>query len=365
MIVRKDRILILLFVAVLIVPVLAYPFLYSHLDTGNHENRTLAEFPDIGSGSAFFGGLTEWFNDHLPYKNQMVALHSELFLSLFDSTPNPRVVIGEDGWLFYNNYDAENPIDDIMGKSAFSDEEMDRIGDNLESCADRMEERETAFVFLLAPNKETVCSDLLPGYLRKGMVQMTRADILAEHLAGRDILFVYPKEELEGLKDGYQLYYRYDTHWNRLGGYVGTRSVCDAVGVKLPALTELEIGTGDGYPRDLSDLAGIGGRCTNDTEFVIRDFFPDVEVRCEDAGGVRAWTSDAEDERTVLVVHDSYYRSMAEYLPKVFRTVIDVDRNYSDLYSVQRYIDEYHPDIVIMEVVERGIQILLHENMPY
>ncbi|MDO5138695.1 MAG: hypothetical protein Q4D71_09615, partial [Oscillospiraceae bacterium] len=103
---KKGMLLILIFMAMLILPVLAYPVLSQFIDTENHENRVLAEFPSISDGTEYFNKLTVWFNDNLLYKNQLVSLHSNLFLSLFNTTPNPRVVVGEDGWLFYNNYDA-------------------------------------------------------------------------------------------------------------------------------------------------------------------------------------------------------------------------------------------------------------------
>ena len=120
---KKDRVLIVIFICFLVLPLLAYPAVRGHIDTENHENRVLAEMPDLSSGIRFFERLGEYFSDHLPYKNQFVSVHSNLFMSLFRSTANPRVVVGDDGWLFYNNYDAENPIDDILGISSFSLEE--------------------------------------------------------------------------------------------------------------------------------------------------------------------------------------------------------------------------------------------------
>lgn len=362
---KKGQLLIFIFMAMLILPILAYPLVSPYLDTENHENRILADLPAITDGFDFFDNLTSWFNDHLPYKNQLVSIHSNLFLSLFNTTPNPRVVVGEDGWLFYNNYDAESPIDDILGRTSFSAEETAIIENNLKEAGVSLNERDITFVFLLAPNKESIYREQLPEYLRDITVEQTRADILTKNIETGNCILVYPKEEILEAKDSYQLYYRYDTHWNRLGAYVGFRSVCNELGVNVPLLQELSVANDMGYPKDLADLAGIGSRCTSDSEYVITDLYPDVTVEETQDDKVTVYTSNAETEKTVLVIHDSYYRSMRYYLPRVFTEVISVDRDYSDLYSVQKYIEKYQPEIVIMEVVERGIQIMLHENMPF
>ncbi|MBQ8995025.1 MAG: hypothetical protein IJ091_04345 [Oscillospiraceae bacterium] len=362
---RKNRLLIILFLSVLVLPVLLYPFLSPYMDTENYENRTLAEFPSLKDGTSFLDGFTVWFNDHLPYKNQMVSLHSNLFLSLFNATPNPRVVVGEDGWLYYNNYDAENPIDDILGRSAFSAEEMGRIQKNLSEAGASLGERDISFVFLLAPNKESIYREHLPEYLLSVAVPETRADVLVSGLSEDEFVLVYPRDALLYGKDNWQLYYRYDTHWNKLGAYIGFREICERLGIVLPELESLTVTEKEGYPRDLSDLAGIGNRCTDDSDYEISDLYPEVTWDMEKENGATIYRSNAEDPRSVLIVHDSYYRSMTDYFPKVFSTVISVDRDYGDLYSVHELIDLYEPDIVVMEVVERGIQILLHDNMPY
>ena len=361
----KDKIRIGLFMAALILPLLLYPLVSPFLDTENHENRTLAQWPSLSDGTAVFGEISTYFEDHLPYKNQMVSLQSSLFLSLFNNTSNPRVVVGQDGWLFYNNYDAENPMDDILGISRFSEEEIRQILRNLDDAAERAEESGTQFIFLLAPNKETVYREKLPVYLQDQLTDETRADLLAEAAEGGKAAFVYPKEALLREKENIPVYYRYDTHWNRLGGYIGFREVCRKAGIEVPKLSTFDITETTEYPKDLADLAGIGNRSGRDSEYLIEGFHPELTVTKEDLGGAVRYTSDAEDERTVLIVHDSFYRSMIDYYPLVFGEVISVDRNYSDLYSVQEWIDRYQPDIVIMEVVERGIQILLHENMPF
>ncbi len=365
----KQIALIAAFLFMLLAPGLLYPLLAPALDVQNHENRALAPFPDITEvGFGFPAAFEEYYNDHLPFKNQLTALHSRLFLSLFNTTSNPRVVVGRDGWLFYNNYDAENPIDDLLGKSAYSDAELAQIAENLSSASARLAAQNRAFYFILPPNKESIYSEYLPDYLLENAVEETRADSLYAYLCAQGIPIVYPKDALLAAKADAQLYYRYDTHWNRLGGYVGFRALCEQMDISLPALDALlPAGFDSSYPRDLAELAGLGAASRDDAEYTI-ELFPQVTIVHEEEspdGAFNRYTSDAPDRRTVLLIHDSYYKSMIDYFPQVFGEVIAVHRDYADLYAAQVLIEQYDCDIVVMEVVERGATLLLHENMPY
>ena len=361
----RNKVLIAVFLAALILPSLLFPLCSGLLDTENHENRALAAFPDLSDGPAAFpSSFDNWFNDHLPFKNQLTKLHSGIDLALFNTTSNPRVVVGEEDWLFYNNYDAENPIDDILGKSVYTEEDLHTIRDNILAAKDMLADSGCDFVLMIPSNKETVYSEHLPSYLAKSTVSETRCDALVHYLGGEGIRVVYPKQELLNAKDIAQLYYKYDTHWNRLGGYVGFRTLCEHLGFTVPELGSYAILTDGPYPKDLAELAGMASHYNSDYDYHF-DYNPGVTIAAQDMDGYTLYTSDGPVDKTVLLVHDSYYESMIEYFTKTFTAVIEVPRNYSDLHGFQHLIEEYSCDIAVMEVVERGSILLLHENMPY
>ncbi|MDO4566879.1 MAG: hypothetical protein Q4B42_06055, partial [Oscillospiraceae bacterium] len=296
----------------------------------------------------------------------LTELYSLIQLSLFNTTSNPRVVVGQEGWLFYNNYDADdNPVSDLLGQNEFTEEDIQKIRENISAAQDACPEAQ--FILLIVPNKENIYKEKLPVYLLEEAVEKTRVDLLCERLCREFDCLVYPKAALEEASLSWQTYYKYDTHWNLLGGYIGFREACAAADAELPALELLEVSfTDDEYPKDLAALAGIQNRVSDDSEISIKGFNADVEVSCEDlGGGVSLFRSNAADERSVLFVHDSFYKSMEPWMPLVFSEVISVDRDYYDLYGCHSLIDEYSPDIILMEVAERGAILLLHEDMPY
>ncbi len=367
---NRNIVLTALFLCVIILPSVLFPFLKDSLDSGNHENRTLAEFPVFSNTGVegFPAAFDEYYIDHLPFKNQFMSLNSLVQMNLFNTTANPRVVVGKDGWLFYNNYDAENPIDDLLGISEFSNEDMAFIERQIRNVKAKYPDKQ--FVLLIAPNKENIYREYLPEYLEKKAVEETAVDKLYGCLSASGVSadVVYPKAELEAQKNSFQLYYRYDTHWNRLGGYIGASVLLERLGHETPALEMLTVTKGDDYPKDLANLAGLGDSLYNDVEFSlsgIADGIAAVSSPYGDGGIYTRYTSNAADSRKLLLVHDSYYKSMIDYLPLYFSDVVRADRDYSSLHSIDALIAEYDPDIIVMEVVERGCAVLRHEDYPF
>ena len=364
----QHKVLIALFLALLLVPSAVWLVFGRSLGGESRENRSLAAFPSVSETGA--AGLPSafdaWWNDHLPFKGQLTELHSTIFASLFNTTSDSRVLFGESGWLFYNNDEEDNPVNDILGRTTFTDAQMQAIAANIRAARQQWAEKDVQFVLMVPPNKETIYREYLPDYIRSIAVPQTRTDILYDYLTASGLDIVYPRDELLAGKAFGQLYYKYDTHWNRLGGYVGFSALCAQLGVRLPALSEYTIREADsGYKTDLAAILGTQDQSRDDLEYTI-DFRPDVSVSSRtDDFGATVYTSDAPDARTVLLVHDSYYESMIDYFPRVFGTVISVPRNYADLYGFQALIERYGCDVVVMEVVERGDTLLLHENMPY
>ncbi|MEG0750811.1 MAG: hypothetical protein RR998_03605 [Oscillospiraceae bacterium] len=366
---KANLVLTIVFLMILLLPSALFAFAKNYVDTENHENRKLASFPDkdtaiIDLPEAF----DAWYIDHLPFKNQFTAANSLLQISLFNTTTSPRVIVGREGWLFFNNYDADdNPITDILGENEFTKGERNTILSNIENCAARYPDKE--FLLLIAPNKENIYREMLPDYLLERAVTDSRVDLLYDELSKKTDRVVYPRTELLAAAADNQVYYKYDTHWNLLGGYVGVRAVCGRLGVTLPELSKLKIcDSGIDYPRDLAALAGIQSRSNDDRELYPSAFGTDIAVDSSTytfSEGSVIYTSTAADNRKVMFIHDSFYKSMVSYLPLVFSDVLSVDRNYYDLHSCHAAIEHFQPDIIIMEVAERGAVLLKHENMPY
>lgn len=304
----QQKILIAVFLIFLIAPMLVYPLVKNVLDTENRENRELVPFSEVAAAPLRNKPYVfqQYFNDHLPFKNQLVALNSLVSMRLFHTTASPLVLVGEEGWLFFNNIGADNPIDDVLGVTTYSEEDYERAADNIERRREQLELQGIDFHVMIVPNKEAAYSEYLPDYVRKNAAEESRTDGLMAYLSERGVDVVYPKDALLAVKEQNQVYYKYDTHWNHLGAYTGVRELYEKMGISLPLLNTYELTT-SAPAKDLADLAAIGAYCEDDVSYWTEGFGADIhyEVENVDRGHVR-YTSDAEDRRTVLVIGDSY-----------------------------------------------------------
>ena len=76
----KKKVMCLIFLLALIVPTISWLAVKNLVNTENREKREYAGFPELSAANYknIPSGLEAWFNDRLPYKNQLVALNAEI-----------------------------------------------------------------------------------------------------------------------------------------------------------------------------------------------------------------------------------------------------------------------------------------------
>ena len=72
-------------------------------NASNNENREMADKPILTTNNYenFSKEYEQYFNDNLPFRNQMIQFHNSIDYFLFGQPSNKNVAIGSDGWLFY------------------------------------------------------------------------------------------------------------------------------------------------------------------------------------------------------------------------------------------------------------------------
>ena len=124
------------FALLLLGPGAAYAFARPLLNTENTENRQLAEMPSLSfegakeftdSLKAFPGQFNSFFNDHVPFRSQLIRLNSLLSVEILGDPASDSVVLGKEGWLFYTD---EESIEDYKGTNLYTEEELAQIRDN-------------------------------------------------------------------------------------------------------------------------------------------------------------------------------------------------------------------------------------------
>lgn len=225
--------------AALILFVLPFP-LYNiakdRIDTENHENRELAQKPefDLLALEEYPEAYDNWMNDNLPFRNQLVAVNSLVSVYLFNESPSDKVIIGEDGWFFYNsaaNEAVADSISDFQGTNLYSIEELEEIKTNMITAKEKLAAKGIEFILFIAPNKEQIYADKMPNEYGS-LAEYTRAQQVYDYLKDF-VTVVYVADDLIQAREDYPQYDFYchlDTHWNNLGAYVGAKALVKKAG---------------------------------------------------------------------------------------------------------------------------------------
>lgn len=361
----KKKILIVLFAASVICPNLAFFLLRGHLDTANYENRALAPFPAIEQAGDIFkfpAAFEAFYNDHVPFKNYFVRLNNKINRDVFGEHSIGDVTVGEDSWLFYTvSKEGEDALADYQRTNLYTEEESRTIAGRLEAVDGYLKGLGVEkFHVYVAPNKESVYPQYMPKSIRVYGQEGSRMERFAEFMAENSGAgFTWLKPELDAYKDQYQVYYKYDTHLNNLGSFLISQRMAGDLAGKSLGLDEVTVSQGPVAIGDMSRMLNQESAMTDDHDFEINPYYPEITAQViQDAGGqeesFKEYASDAGNDRTLLLIGDSYRERVEPFLAKLYSRMIVV---HMDSFTPDM-LAEYQPDDVAVITVERNQRYL-------
>lgn len=329
-----------------------------------YENRAAAEKPvfTLAEAEGFPAAYEAYYNDHLPFRSQLIWLNSEIEYYMFGNSSNQNVIKGKDGWLFYNSSADDNPIEAYKGMDLFTEEELAQIADNLTHTEAVLQEKGISFVLFIAPNKERIYPEKLPGYYG-APAQEYRTKQLIEYLEEKtDIRVVYPYEELMAAKEKYpqQLYYRLDTHWNYIGAYIGSSALLQELGIEMAPLEALTVTETEPTICDLADMLSLRDQLNTDPDYVVSGYDTHHLVTdTHDLTGAYRYHCEGADPRRLFMLRDSFADAMDDFVASQFDVSCMVHYSSYD----HTLVDQEQPDIFVYETVERRVSQLLTFRM--
>jgi hypothetical protein len=364
------------FVSIIFIVVLLIPFLLSfankNISISSTEKRKLAEFPDLSLSFLFLNSFPKqfeaYYEDHFGFRDIIIRLHNYTLCKIFRISPNEQVIVGAEGWYFFN---ADGAISDYLGRIKYSKTQLEQVKYVLENRSEWLHSLGIRYLYLPVPNKESVYDEYLPLILRKNKGYDSYSQIL-DYLSANNTAadFINTKQVLLNGKTDLQLYFRTDSHWNHDGAYLIYRSIIAKMQQWFPDIKPLRTNNEKQWIHDFSgDLAilmNLKGLVTETAP--ARNF---IEV-CK-AGALKRWdqvtelpeyshlsphqipvTSGCkEKELKAIVIHDSFGNFLRPYLSQHFSSVIYI--NSMNFEGAKALIEREHPDIVIDQRVARRI----------
>lgn len=250
-----------------------------------------------------------------------------------------EVLLGKDEWLFYKVKTDGTPLYDYMGINRFSEEELAEITNRMESLGDELAKRGIDYAVMTVPNKEQVYSEYMPDTIAR-VSETSRLEQLTDYIdshGGRKLNGSYPyidvSEELFSLHAEYPLYYKTDTHWTQMGSFVALSNMMEELYGKSDSLSGVTFSEIPGFEGDLPRISGTSDR------FKENDYVLDADSVDE----------NCHRDEVLFIIGDSFGDAMI-HVAKYY---------YDEVYWVRikdfspELLDEYDPDVVLWECVER------------
>ena len=358
------RIIYAIFIIVICLSWVFWFFLEKWTDTTNYEKRQKNTQPrlTLENYQQFPIEYNNYFNDNIPFRNNLVTLNNAIDYYIYRQSPNRDVVKGSDDWLFFSRVQDGDPIACYQGTNLLSDDELDIITENCVDQRDFLASQGIQFVILIAPNKERIYYDKMPSKYGPPAEEYRALQVVEDLREYTDLIVIYPYDELMAARGMIpeNIYYKTDTHWNAIGAYVGSSELLRALGIEMPGLTSgrIQIKPTGGYPGDLAGFIGLAPQLkSTDREYQVSGYdthqVQQLEGEGDDAPLYKYKATNA-DPRKIYIIRDSFGLAMRPYLSSQFSETVFRHRNsysYEDLVSQK-------PDIVVYEVVERHVHTL-------
>lgn len=351
---KNDITILLTFIFFLIGPTIIYWFVKTKMDLNNYENRILYSRPEFTfvNITSFPSDYEKYFNDKLPFKNEIRKIRSLINYKVFNISSNERVIIGKNNWFFYDSSlvgDGDS-ISDYRNTTLFSSNDVNDIIAKMYNVKEQLKQKNIQLYVIVPPNKENVYADHLEKIISKNKSRKSRTEYLIDKINETgNLSIIYPKTELIEGREQYETYFKYDSHWNSYGAYLGVEKLMKEIDKDYKI--EFENIDYINYDGDLAKMNLMANKLYSKEPDV--KFMSNISANCNNLE-INYCESSSSRNETIMLIGDSFSNSMIDYLTKIYKRSVFVERgNYNF-----NLIETYKPNIIVYEVVERQLDAL-------
>ena len=290
--------------------------------------------------------LAKYVGDRFFLRQELITARNRASALLGSSTVKD-VVLGKKGWLYY-----APTLGNYCGTDSLSDGELADIANNLALMQEYCESLGCRFLFVSAPNKNTLYPDFMPGYRAAETHDIHRLFPLLE-ASGVSYANLYSAFA----QQPETLYFAHDSHWNSRGAALAADEINAAFGRGSDYFSR----PFDGEKAHRGDLYEMLYPAAGDPE---KDPVSSQELRYTRKGSDTRPDSitiqtTGEGSGTLLDFRDSFGNSLYPYLADSF-----AEARFSRLTAYDLLLaEEMEADCVLVELVERNLVYIL-QNVP-
>jgi hypothetical protein len=290
--------------------------------------------------------------------------------------------MGTHGWLYYT---GNQSIYDYQGLQRLNKDHLAAIHASVSGMEKKAQAVGAVFLAPIPPDKHSIYPEYLPKEIRRQNTETRLDQVLAtqdekgplpildlrptllEHKAAlRCPALGLPAAACPEASPSPFLYYRTDTHWIPLGAYFAYTAILQALKADFPSLQPHSL---NDYQLSFQRMDGFGlapmiwqQDRLSDEQYTLT---PSFESRAHpikighlpsNAVGVEAYAIDDPRLPTAVIYRDSFGTALVPYLKEHFSRVVFVWSYQMDA----DFLAIEQPDIVIFEMVERGVSGLTY-----
>ena len=300
--------------------------------------------PDGSWNPAVLEEATDYIADHFALRQEMVTLNAALHTGLLATSPAEKVICGTDGWLYYTE-----TLADYQHKPVLTEEQARETAALLAEMQAYCEARGARFLFTIAPNKNSLYPEHMPGrYLQAEMPNhyaMLRP-YLEEYGVHYADLFTFLSAQDE------TLYLKTDSHWSNRGAALAHDFLMQQLELPHTAFAQAPYTTANTHRGDLYEMLYPAGKALEAQQQYQMTFTYVREPRTAEDILIETTKADAPNGR-LLLCRDSFGNALHPFLAEDFRETVITRQMPYPLEQVQE------GDTVIIEIVERNLPNLL------
>ncbi len=359
---KQNKILIAAFALILAVPTLDSIFDFSPIKQ-IFEKRKESPMPEkpqsFAEVLAFPKAFDAFFNDHYGMRKTLITWHSKMMDKVFDESPSSRVVIGKEGWYYFNNY---NSILDAQGQATITDELIATGVEHYAKNRKQVEDAGMKYLLIIAADKTSVYPEFLPDYI-KPTVGDHRIDKFLAALTKKypDFPVIDARPILLKAKLKEKVYQETDTHWNRRGAHATYVVMMQKLGITPNPRSKFKDVAQEWIKGDISDIMGNDASNLNyELEPKFKETINPVDPSAEEKKkfhNVTIFSNDNKNLPRLFVYQDSYFGDLFRFVSQHFSYALYTNQYPCDI-EIET-VKKYHPNVVMQEFWEGRVEHIL------
>lgn len=322
----------------------------------NKENRKLASKPTLSFKNIFNypKEYEEYFNDHLPFRNNILEEWRNINYRLFNISIDSRIIVGKDNnndtWLFFNNVGDGDELSYIVGSKNYSSNYLSSTLNHLNDEVNKLNDLNVDVYYIIVPNKSSIYANYLPKTIDvKEDAFLTVYNYILRNNFNK---LLYPYDSLNKKKDDYELFYRTDTHLNDYGMYILISDILNEIydNENILKIEKFDTNFTYDFKGDLYKYMGVSIKIKDNNYNIKYKNSDNIKSEIIKNNQFDIYTNnDYTIDETILVVGDSFTNLMIKPLSSVYKKVIRV--KFAEYNS--DIIKEYNPDKIFYVRTER------------